>query len=113
EFLDTLKGRAKGQPMRLVVGVSDVLAKSIVHRMLQPVFQLGDSVRVECRESRSVEAFMGELAAHTVDVVFSDAPAGPGTSVRTYSHELGDCGTTFFAAPAHARSWRRRFPDSL
>src|SRR3954466_15978255 len=33
EFLDTLRGRAKGRPLRLVVGVSDVLAKSIVHRM--------------------------------------------------------------------------------
>src|ERR1700682_1577276 len=29
EFQDTLKGRTTGQQMRLVVGVSDVLAKSI------------------------------------------------------------------------------------
>jgi LysR family transcriptional activator of nhaA len=113
EFLDTLKGRSKGRPLRLVVGVSDVLAKSIVHRMLQPVFQLAESVSLECRESRSVDSFMADLATHRVDVVLADAPAGPGTSVRTYSHELGDCGTTFLAAPRLARSWRRRFPASL
>ena len=113
EFQDTLKGRSSGQPLRLVVGVSDVLAKSIVHRILEPAFALQDKVRVICREDRSVEAFMGDLAAHTVDVVLSDAPAGPGTPVRTFSHPLGECGTSFFAAPRLARSRRRGFPDSL
>ena len=49
------------------------------------------------REDRSVEAFMGELAVHSVDMVLSDAPAGPGTPVRTFSHPLGECGTSFFA----------------
>jgi LysR family transcriptional activator of nhaA len=113
EFLDTLRGRSEGRPLRLVVGVSDVLSKSIVHRMLQPVFELGDAVHLECRESRTAREFLGDLATHAVDVVLSDAPAGPGSSVRTYSHELGDCGTTFFASPRHARRWRRRFPESL
>ena len=113
EFQDTLKGRSSGQQLRLVVGVSDVLAKSIVHRILEPAFELQDKVRVTCREDRSVEAFMGDLAAHTVDVVLSDAPAGPGTPVRTYSHPLGECGTSFFAAPRLARSCRRGFPRSL
>ena len=113
EFQDTLKGRSSGQRLRLVVGVSDVLAKSIVHRILEPAFELQDKVRVICREDRSVDAFMGDLAAHTVDVVLSDAPAGPGTPVRTYSHPLGECGTSFFAAPQLARSCRARFPDSL
>jgi len=113
EFQDTLRGRSKGQQLRLVVGVSDVLAKSIVHRILEPAFDLQDRVRVICREDRSVEAFMGDLAGHTVDVVLSDAPAGPGTPVRTYSHPLGECGTSFFAAPRLARSRRRGFPTSL
>ena len=50
---------------------------------------------------------------HTVDVVLSDAPAGPGTSVRAFSHPLGECGTAFFAAPELANACRRRFPRSL
>src|SRR3954464_8794027 len=52
EFLDTVKGRASGQRMRLVVGVSDVLAKSIVHRILEPAFRLKEEIRVVCRENR-------------------------------------------------------------
>ena len=63
EFQDTLKGRSSGQQLRLVVGVSDVLAKSIVHRILEPAFELQGQVRVICRENRSLEAFMGDLAS--------------------------------------------------
>ena len=113
EFQDTLKGRSTGQRLRLVVGVSDVIAKSIVHRILEPAFLLQEGVCVVCREARSADAFMGELAVHAIDVVLADAPAGPGTPVRTFSHPLGDCGTSFFAAPKLAGTRRRRFPDTL
>src|SRR6476660_8834236 len=44
EFLDTIKGRSGGRPLRLVVGVSDVLAKSVVHRILAPAFRLEEKV---------------------------------------------------------------------
>jgi len=112
EFTDTAKGRPSGRPIRLVVGVADVLPKSIAYRILEPAFRLEENVRVICREGPA-EEFMGELAMHTVDVVLSDAPVGPGTSVRAFSHPLGDCGTTFLAAPALAKACRRRFPRSL
>ena len=113
EFLDTVKGRASGRPLRLVVGVSDVLPKAMVYRMLEPAFRLTEPVRVICREDRSTEAFLGDLAVHAVDVVLADAPAGPGTAIRAFNHLLGESGTTFFAAPQLARSCRRRFPRSL
>ena len=113
EFLDTVKGRASGQPLRLVVGVPNVLPKTMVHRMLEPAFRLTETVRVICREDRSTEAFLGELAVHAVDVVLADAPAGPGAAVRAFNHLLGESSTTFFAAPQLAKSYRRRFPRSL
>ena len=113
EFLDEVKGRTLGHQMRLVVGVSDVLAKSIVHRMLAPAFGLEERVLVICREDRSASAFMRDLAAYAVDVVLADAPAGPGTPIRTFSHPLGDCGLVFLAAPRVARSCRVGFPHSL
>jgi LysR family transcriptional regulator, transcriptional activator of nhaA len=113
EFLDTLKGRSTGRPLRLVVGVSDVLAKSIVHRILAPAFSLDENIRVVCREDRSIEAFMADLAIHAVDVILADAPAGVTTSVRAFSHPLGECGSVVLAAPALAKRLRRGFPDSL
>ena len=112
EFMDAAKGRPSGRPIRFVVGIADALPKSVVYRILEPAFLLKEDVRVICREG-STEGFMGELAMHTVDVVLSDAPAGPGTSVRAFSHPLGECGTAFFAAPDLAKACRRRFPRSL
>lgn len=112
ELVDAMKERTEG-PRRLVVGISDVLAKSIVHRIIEPAFRPEHNLRVICKESRSAEAFHAELAGHTIDVVLSDAPAPRGSAVRMFSHPLGECGTTWFAAPAHARQYRRDFPRSL
>jgi LysR family transcriptional activator of nhaA len=113
EFVDTLKGRASGRPMRLVVGVADVLPPSLVRRFLEPAFGLGGAVQVICRADKSVEEFIAELALHRVDVVIADGPAGPGIAVRAFNHLLGECGTTFFAAPKLAAKVRRQFPESL
>lgn len=112
ELVDTIKGRTTGRELRLVVGVSDVLAKSMVHRILEPAFGLERQVRVICREL-SAEALMGELAMNTIDVILADTPAGPGSPVRAFSHPLGECGLAFFAAPKLARACRRGFPRSL
>ena len=112
EFMDAAKGRPSGRPSRFVVGISDALPKSVAYRILEPAFRLEEDMSIICREG-SAEGFMGELAMHTVNVVLSDAPAGPGTAVRAFSHPLGECGTAFFAAPALAKTCRRRFPHSL
>jgi LysR family transcriptional regulator, transcriptional activator of nhaA len=113
EFVDTLKGRASGRPLRLVVGVADVLPPSLVRRFLEPAFRLGQPVQVICRADKSIEEFIAELALHRVDVVISDGPAGAGVAVRAFNHLLGECGTTFFAAPKLAAATRRKFPRSL
>src|SRR5689334_22488056 len=44
EFMDTVKGRSGRGPLSVVVGVSDVLAKSIVHRILAPAFHLEEGI---------------------------------------------------------------------
>ena len=113
ELIDTLKGRASGKPLRLTVGVADVLPPSLVRRFLEPAFRLGHAVQIVCRADKSVEEFIAELALHRVDVVIADGPAGPGIPIRAFSHLLGECGTTFFAAARLAASTRRKFPRSL
>jgi LysR family transcriptional activator of nhaA len=113
EFVDTLKGRASGRPLRLVVGVADVLPPSLVRRFLEPAFRMGEAVHVICRADKSIEEFIGELALHRVDVVIADGPAASGVAVRVFSHPLGECGTTFCAVAKLAAATRRKFPESL
>ena len=84
-----------------------------MRRFLEPAFRLGQSVRVVCRADKSVDEFVAELALHRVDVVIADGPASSGVAVRAFNHLLGECGTTFFAAPKLAASTRQKFPRSL
>ena len=113
EFLETVRGRSAGRPLRLVVGVTDALPKTIVCRLLEPAMHLGTPVRLICREGRSLDGFLSELAVHNIDLVLADAPAGPDLPVRLFSHLLGECGTSFFAHGRAATRFRGRFPDSL
>jgi LysR family transcriptional activator of nhaA len=48
EFMDTLKGRPTGQPIRFRVGITDILPKLIAQRLLEPAFQLAENVRMIC-----------------------------------------------------------------
>ena len=69
-------------------------------------------MQVVCREDRP-ERLLAELAVHGVDLVLSDSPIPSTVRVRAFSHLLGECGVTVFAAPARATALRRRFPASL
>ena len=112
ELLETVKGRPTGQPMRLTVGIADAVPKLIAYRLLRPALTGAEPVRIICREDKP-DRLLAQLAAHGLDLVLSDAPIGPTTKVRAFNHLLGECGVTFFAAPALARTCRRGFPRSL
>ena len=111
DLVDTIKGRPTGRPLRLVVGVADVLPKLVTQRLLQPALSLHEPVRIVCVEDRP-ERLLADLALHELDVVLSDSPATPSVNVRAFSHLLGECGVTFFAAGRHA-ACRKGFPRSL
>ncbi|HEY3445104.1 MAG TPA: transcriptional activator NhaR [Myxococcales bacterium] len=112
EMLDAVKDRPTGRPTRLQVGVVDVLPKTIVRHLLDPALKLGEPVRLVCTEDKA-DRLLAALALHELDVVLSDAPLGPGATVRAYSHLLGECGVTFFATKALAARLKGRFPASL
>ena len=113
EMLDALEGGgAPGKPIRLDVGVVDVVPKLIVRRLLEPALRMGEPVRMVCHEDR-YEKLLAELALHNLDIVFADAPVPPGSPVRGFNHLLGQCGVALFGTAALARRYRRGFPASL
>jgi LysR family transcriptional regulator, transcriptional activator of nhaA len=113
ELIDTVQGRATNRPLRLVVGIADVLPKAIVRLLLEPARKLGQPVRLVCREDRTTEDFLAELATYSLDVLLADTPAGAGVQVRAFNHLLGECGTIFLAHKSVAAAHRRGFPRSL
>lgn len=112
EMLDTVEGRASGQPLRLAVGIADVVPKVVVRRMLQPALTLEQPVRIVCHEG-SYERLLADLALHTLDLVIADAPVPPGSNVRAFNHLLGETGVTVFAAPRLLQRHRGTFPRAL
>lgn len=95
-----------------MVGITDVIPKLIASRILEPVMSQGEEVRVVCYEDKQ-ERLLAELAVHALDVVITDEPVASGTSVRAYSHLLGESGVTLFAKKEQAERLRRHFPKSL
>ena len=112
ELSETLRGQPSGRPLRLVVGIADVLPKLIAHRLIEPAFHLGEPVRIACREG-TPEKLLSELAVHGVDVVLSDGPIPSAVRVKAYNHRLGSCAVTFMARAELAASLRPEFPKSL
>src|SRR5687768_3874994 len=50
EMLDAVEDRSTGQPLRLQVGVVDVVPKLVVRRLLEPALSLPEPVRIVCYE---------------------------------------------------------------
>jgi LysR family transcriptional activator of nhaA len=112
DLLEALEHRPTRRPLRLVVGIDDVVPKEIAQRLLEPAFALKQPVRIVCREG-TLERLVADLAIHEIDLVLSDAPVMPSLSVRAYSHRLGTSDEWWMATPTLARTLRRGFPRSL
>lgn len=94
------------------VGIADVLPKLLSYRLLQPVLELDEQVRLQCREG-SMETLLTDLATHKVDMVLTDRPVDSTFPVRAYNHLLGECSLSLFAAPNLAEQYAENFPASL
>lgn len=108
EFQQALKGRPTGRALRLVVGISNVLPKLMVHRLLRPALELPEPLRLTCREA-ALPQLLQALQAHEVDIVLSDVPCSPQAGPRAFNHLLGECGVDLFGTPA----LRERHPGPL
>lgn len=112
EMVDTLRGQSGGRPARLVVGVADVVPKTVAYHLLAPALELPERVHIICNEGRAVD-LLADLSLFHLDLVISDVPIGPQVKVRAFNHLLGECGITIVAAPALARRARGKFPQCL
>jgi len=112
ELRDALRGRPVDRPLRLVVGIADVVPKLLLRKILAPALDAPDAVHLICREGR-FERLLADLAGHELDVVISDAPVPPGAVVRAFNHPLGVSDVTLVGPRALARTVKRGFPGSL
>ncbi|MEI6669786.1 MAG: transcriptional activator NhaR [Acidobacteriota bacterium] len=112
EMLDTLRDRPVGRPLRLTVGIADVVPKLMAERVLAPALRMAEPVRLVCVEGHP-ERLLADLALHELDVILTDAPASPHVKIRAFSHVLGESEIAIFGCARLAAKYRRHFPASL
>lgn len=111
ELTDTVKGRPTGRPIRLVIGIADVIPKSIVYQLIRSALS-GSALRIICREDPP-DRMLALLAMQELDLVLTDAPIAPGARFKVFSHLLGEAGVIFAADRRLAGAYKRGFPRSL
>lgn len=112
ELVEAVQGRDTDKPLRVDVGIVDVLPKLLVNRLLKPALDLPQPVRLICHEG-AFERLLAELAQHNLDIIIADSPVPSGSSVRAHHHLLGESGVGLFATPSLAKAYRDGFPRSL
>jgi LysR family transcriptional activator of nhaA len=113
ELQDTLKGRPTGKPLKLRVGIADVVPKLIAYRLLEPALRVTGNVQLVCSEDHA-ERLVEQLAGHELDLVLTDSPVVvKGRSSKVFHHFLGTSSVSFFASKLVAGRLRGEFPRCL
>lgn len=112
ELQDVLEGHTPGSALTVNVGVAMVVPKLLAYRVLEPVLQMPEPVRMICHEAPLVD-LLAALSVHKLDMVLADSPINPTFNIRAYNHALGESGVSFFAVPDQAKAMRAEFPNSL
>lgn len=112
DLMNTIKGLGSGRPVRLAVGIVDVVPKLVASQLLKSAFTYSPSIRMVCWEDK-LDKLLADLAIHGLDLVIADTPAPPTIKVKAYNHLMGESGVTLFATRTLTRRYRRNFPQSL
>lgn len=111
ELQSVVAGAPVNRPLRLEVGVTDVVPKLVAEELIRPALRSAHAVRLVCREG-SLTRLLAKLAVHELDVVIADAPASGPVSVKVFNHLLGKSELSFFAPPKLGHL-KKNFPRSL
>ena len=112
EMANALEHQPAGRPLKLSVGILDVIPKLVVRRLLEPTLRLPQPVRLVCHEDKA-DRLLADLAARRTDVVLSDTPIGTAVQIQGHNHLLGESAVSFFAERELASRLKRGFPKSL
>lgn len=112
ELGDVLRGAPLVGASEFIVSAASALPKTIVYKVLEPALTVSADISLTCKEG-PVEAILGELAVHEVDMVLTDTPLTSAFSIKAYNHYLGQSTLSFFATPLLASQLKGDFPGCL
>jgi LysR family transcriptional activator of nhaA len=112
DLLSAVAQRPTTRPLRIAIGIDDVVPKEVAQRLLEAALTVDRPVQLVCREG-PLDQLAEALEVREIDVVLSDSPITPSLNLQAYNHPLGSCKTSWMAAPALANKLERHFPGSL
>ena len=112
ELQEALRERPGVGHTTLRIGIADVVAKTVAHKLIVPALAVTTPPRLICREGRFID-LLAQLAVHRLDMVISDRAMQASMNVRGSNHLLIEGGVSFLAAPELAARLISRFPKSL
>jgi LysR family transcriptional activator of nhaA len=112
EMRELLQHYPEGKAQLFRVGVSDLVPKSIVYKILEPAMQLTKPVHIICTEGK-LSDLLGELAVHRMELVIADSPMPSTMNVKGYSHPLGSSSISFFCSKSVKQTLQGSFPECL
>jgi len=112
ELVATLSSKLQRGPVKLTIGIADVVPKPIAYHILEPTYTFDDSIQVVCREGE-LEALLSGLANAEFDLVLADKPVNLDGDMGVRNHLLGVYSVSFFATRTDAKRYREGFPFTL
>ena len=112
ELQDVLEDRPLERPVRVQIGLADVIPKLVAAKLLAPLLAPPHGFHLVCREDHP-DNLVSQLTLHDLDIVLTDSPISPDLRVRGFSHLLGESEVSVFADPKLSTRIRRGFPGSL
>lgn len=117
ELTQRIRSKALGKNSSLNIGIVNSIPKLISYRILDPLLNRDEPLRLSCFES-DLEHLLGDLAVHKLDLLLSDRPVPTGLNVKAFNHSLGSSTLAFFGCPKlvkrHTKKSRvKTFPELL
>lgn len=112
ELQDTLEDRPIERPIRVQIGIADVLSKLVVSKLLSPILGSVKAYQLICKEDHH-DNLVSQLILHDLDIVLTDKPIGPNLRVKGFNHLLGQSEISVFAPPSLINDHIKTFPNSL
>lgn len=110
-LLNIFKAAEHGHIEEFVVGITDVIPKTLTLDFVRGIMVQPNATRFIFKEG-DFDSLLGELAVNKIDMIISDQPVISGTSVKAFSHLIGETGISFFSKPEHSYL-ADNFPNSL
>ncbi len=112
ELSQRIRDKSADSALPVKVGLVDSIPKLVVYRLLKPLLENSEPVKLNCIEGK-LDQLVGDLALHKLDILFSDTPLPAGFAVKAYNHRLGASRMGLFVQKKISRKYIAQFPQSL